>query len=105
MRRSITALAAMALALPAATPFAAPALAQPAQPKTVYQFGGKSYATLEECLRAKKRSKDRATVAGAAVAGVGAALLGGNVGETALVAGAGALAGREIAKATSKKQC
>ena len=40
------------------------------------------------------------------IAGAGAAVLGGNVGESALVAGAGALAGREIAKATNKnKQC
>jgi hypothetical protein len=38
------------------------------------------------------------------IAGVGTALLGGNVGETALVAGAGALAGREIGRATVK-QC
>lgn len=98
------------ISLAAALAIAAPAVAQtkPASGAVpqMFETGGKTYATLEECQRAKKRARTRATIAGAVIAGAGAAALGGNVGETALVAGAGALAGREIAKATSKnKQC
>ncbi|OSZ72604.1 hypothetical protein CAP39_04590 [Sphingomonas sp. IBVSS1] len=103
MRHLISLAAALAIAGPAA------AQTRPAPTSPVpqmYETGGKTYATLEECQRAKKRAKTRATIAGAVIAGAGAAALGGNLGETALVAGAGALAGREIAKATSKnKQC
>jgi hypothetical protein len=60
------------------------------------------FNTLAECRRAKKRAKARGTIAGAAVAGAGAALLGGNLGETALVAGAGALVGRELGRNSKK---
>jgi hypothetical protein len=99
MRKTILIAAAIGLAGPAAVP----AFAQNSQP-VLYETGGKRYNSLAECQRAKKRAKDRATVAGAAIAGAGTALLGGNVAETALVAGAGALAGREIGKRTVR-QC
>ena len=107
--RTITVSAAM---LAAVLPAAALAQARPAQPAApaaasrqpvLYEYDGKRYQTLEQCLRAKKRAKERGAVAGAAIAGVGAALLGGNLGETALVAGAGALAGREIGRASVKR--
>ena len=77
---------------------AVPAMADPVR----YEYGGKYYETRAECLRAKKRSEKRATIVGAAVAGVGAALLGGNVGETALVAGGGAVVGNVIASKSKK---
>ncbi len=93
----------IAVAMGLMAPAAAPAFAQNNGP-VLYEANGKTYRTRAECLRAKKRAKDRATVAGAAIAGVGTALLGGNVGETALVAGGGALLGREIGK-RSVKQC
>lgn len=103
MRPLIMMIAAMAVASPALAQQSAPANGPVPQ---MFETGGKTYATLEECLRAKKRAKTRATIAVAVIAGAGAAVLGGNVGETALVAGAGALAGREIAKATTRnKQC
>ena len=103
MRHLIIVTAALAIASPTLAQQSAPANGSVPQ---MFETGGKSYASLEECLRAKKRAKTRATIAGAVIAGAGAAVLGGNVGETALVAGAGALAGREIAKATNKnKQC
>jgi len=75
-----------------------PVMAQPVQ----YEYNGKYYQTRAECLRAKKRSEKRATIVGAAVAGVGAALLGGNLGETALVAGGGAVVGNVIASKSKK---
>ena len=84
-------------------PMATPAFAQNNEPQ-LFETNGKTYNSLRECQRAKKRAKDRATVAGAAIAGVGTALLGGNIAETALVAGGGALLGREIGK-RSVKQC
>jgi hypothetical protein len=90
---------------------AVPGLAQespPPQPRAladdrpVYETGGKRYETYQQCIAAKKRAQKRGTIAGAVVAGAGAAILGGNLGETALVAGGGALVGREIGR-TSKK--
>ncbi|MEN9932313.1 MAG: hypothetical protein RIS17_886 [Pseudomonadota bacterium] len=98
MRAPLIVAVAMGLMLPAA----APAFGQPRP--TLYEYDGKRYETLAACQRAKKRAKARGAVAGAVIAGAGAAILGGNVGETALVAGAGALAGREIGRATVK-QC
>lgn len=100
MRKTLMMAALIGLAGPTSTPL----LAQQNNGPVLYETGGKQYKSLAECRRAKKRAKDRATVAGAAIAGAGAALLGGNLGETALVAGAGALAGREIGK-RSVKQC
>lgn len=94
----------IAAVLGLSAPVAVPVQAQSNDGPVVYETGGKRYNSLAECQRAKKRAKNRATVAGAAIAGAGAALLGGNVAETALVAGAGALAGREIGRRTAK-QC
>ena len=99
MRTPLMLAVSLGLMLPSVTP----AFAQQGQP-TLYEYNGMQYNTLAQCQRAKKRAKDRGAVAGAGIAGVGTALLGGNVGETALVAGAGALAGREIGRATVK-QC
>jgi outer membrane lipoprotein SlyB len=53
------------------------------------------------CLIKKKKGAKTGTIAGAA-GGAGVGLIaGGNFGETALAAGAGALAGRAIGKGTS----
>lgn len=87
----------MTAALIGAIP-AGPALAKPR-----YTYNGKNYyETREACLAAKDRSKKRGTIVGAAAAGVGAALLGGNLGETALVAGGGAVVGHELGKNAKK---
>jgi hypothetical protein len=100
MKKMIVMAAAMSLMAPAATP----AFAQNKSP-VLYETGGKTYRSLSECQRAKKRAKDRGTVAGAVAAGAGAALLGGNLAETALVAGGGALVGRELGKKSRPRQC
>lgn len=92
----------LAVSLGLMAPAVTPALAQSKQ-STLYEYDGKQYTSLAQCQRAKKRAKARGAVAGAVIAGAGTALLGGNVGETALVAGAGALAGREIGRATARK--
>lgn len=85
-------------ALAVATLVAAiPALPAAAQNRGNYEYNGKRFETRSQCLAAKKRSEKRATIVGAATAGIGAALLGGNVGETALVAGGGAVVGNVIA--------
>jgi hypothetical protein len=76
----------------------APAMAE----RVRYENNGRYYETRAECLKAKKRSEKRATIVGAATAGIGAALLGGNVGETALVAGGGAVVGNTIASKSKK---
>ncbi len=93
----------IAVAMATLTP-SVPVLAQPRNGPVLYEYGGKRYNSLAECQHAKARAKKRGTIAGAVIAGAGAALLGGNLGETALVAGAGALAGREIGR-RSVKQC
>jgi hypothetical protein len=94
----------LAVSLGLMMPAISPALAQSGNARpTLYEYDGKNYNTLAQCQRAKKRAKARGAVAGAVIAGVGTALLGGNVGETALVAGAGALAGREIGRASVKR--
>jgi outer membrane lipoprotein SlyB len=58
------------------------------------------------CLKAKKKGAKKGTIIGAA-GGAGTALIaGGNLGETALASGAGALAGNLIGKGTStNKYC
>lgn len=95
----------IAVAMAVATPGFSPALAQSRDEPVVWQTGGRDFNNLSDCRRAKKRAKDRGTVVGAAVAGAGAALLGGNLAETALVAGGGALLGRELGKRARPKQC
>jgi hypothetical protein len=103
MRKTLLVAALVGMAGPVATPVFAQTDDRDNRP-VLFETGGRQYNSLAECQRAKKRAKNRATVAGAAIAGAGAALLGGNLGETALVAGAGALAGREIGKRTVR-QC
>ena len=99
----IGAVATLSLAAPAAAPAAAQETRE-ARNDGGFSFEGSKdrYRTLAECRRAKNRAKARGTVAGAAVAGAGAAILGGNLGETALVAGAGALVGRELGRGSKK---
>ncbi len=67
-----------------------------------YQYNGHNYNNLQQCLDAKRRAKKNGAIAGAVVAGVGAALLGANFGETALVAGGGAVVGHTIG---ASKKC
>lgn len=85
----------LAIAAMAATVPALPAAAD--ERRAAYEYDGKRYETRAQCLAAKKRSEKRATIVGAATAGIGAALLGGNLGETALVAGGGAVVGNVVA--------
>jgi hypothetical protein len=86
----------------AATTLAVPAAAQRNDDGWTFEGSKDRFQTRAECQRAKKRAKARGTVAGAAVAGAGAAILGANLGETALVAGAGALVGRELGRNSKK---
>jgi hypothetical protein len=87
--------------LVAALAFTLPTLPAAAREKPRYEYNGRYYTSLQECLARKKRAEKRGTIAGAAAAGIGAALLGGNLGETALVAGGGAVAGNVIAGKTN----
>lgn len=64
-----------------------------------WTYGDRSYATREECLAAKRKSRDRGAVAGAVGGAATGAVLGGNLGETAVAAGAGALAGGALGNA------
>jgi hypothetical protein len=73
-----------------------------ARQKTRYVYNGHTYNSYEQCRAAKSKHKRDGTIAGAAIAGVGAALLGANLGETALIAGGGAVVGHEIGR---KKAC
>ena len=69
--------------------------------QTRYENNGRYYNSLEQCRESKRKAKKDGTIVGAAVAGVGAAVLGANLGETALIAGGGALVGNQLGK--SKK--
>ena len=82
---------------------ATPALAKSSRDKQPvrYEYNGHYYNSLEECRAKKEKAKKDGAIVGAATAGVGAALLGANLGEAALVAGGGALVGNQIGK--SKK--
>ncbi len=97
--RVVTALliAAMALCVPA-LPAAARSDSQHAQR---YEYDGHYYNSVAQCRRAKRKARKNGTIVGAAVAGIGAAVLGANLGETALIAGGGALVGNQLGK--SKK--
>ena len=81
---------------------AAPAVAKKHnnQP-TRYEYNGNYYNSLEECRAKKNKAKKDGAIVGAATAGIGAAILGANLGEAALIAGGGALVGNQIGK--SKK--
>ena len=69
--------------------------------QTRYEYDGHYYNSLEECRDKKNKAKKDGAIVGAATAGVGAAILGANLGEAALIAGGGALVGNQIGK--SKK--
>lgn len=97
MRILMVALAGFAMA---ATP-TAPLLAKK-KDKTQWVYDGRAYESYEACKKAKDKSRDRAAVVGAASAGTVAAVAGGSLAETALVAGAGALTGAVIGKNAKK---
>lgn len=73
-----------------------PALPAAAKSHTRYEYNGHYYNSLAQCRAEKRSSTKRGTIVGAATAGVGAALLGANLGETALIAGGGAVVGNAI---------
>jgi uncharacterized protein YcfJ len=73
-----------------------------AKNQTRYEYDGRYYETHQQCLNAKKKAQQRGTIIGAATAGVGAALLGGNLGQSALIAGGGALVGNQLGKSSKK---
>lgn len=79
---------------------ASPALAKKHN-QTRYENNGRYYKSYEACRASKQKHTKDGTIVGAAVAGVGAAVLGANLGETALIAGGGALVGNQLGK--SKK--
>jgi hypothetical protein len=97
MRILMLAMAGLAMA----TAPTAPLMAKK-KPQTQWVHDGRTYASYEDCKRAKDKSRDRAAIVGAASAGTVAAIAGGNLGETALVAGAGALTGAMIGKNAKK---
>ena len=76
--------------------------ALPAVAKTKYEYNGRTYNSLSACRAEKKRAQQRGTVVGAIAAGAGAALLGGNLGESALIAGGGAIVGNQLGKNSKK---
>ena len=90
------------MALIAAVAAGLPSLPTEARSKQRYEYDGRYYDSLQECRDEKSRAKKRGTVVGAAVAGVGAALLGANLGETALIAGGGAVVGNQLGKNSKK---
>ncbi len=87
-------IAAMAATLPAL-----PASAKRAH----YQYNGHNYASYEQCRAARRHAEKRGTIIGAVGGGATVAVLGGNLGESALGAGVGALGGNLIGKGTSRK--
>jgi outer membrane lipoprotein SlyB len=68
-----------------------------------YYYGNQSYSSYAQCKRARDRAAKRGTVIGAVGAGAGAAILGGNVGESLLGAGVGAVAGNAIGRGSEKR--
>ena len=91
--------AALALTLIAGSA-ASPVLAKK-HSQTRYQNNGRYYNSLAACQASKSKSSRDGTIVGAATAGIGAAVLGANLGETALIAGGGALVGNQLGKAKS----
>lgn len=78
---------------------AAPLAAKTSKSQPVrYEYNGRYYNSYEQCRAQKKKATKDGTIVGAAVAGVGAAILGANLGETALIAGGGALVGNQLGK-------
>ena len=63
-------------------------------------------AELSNCFIERKKAQKKGTVIGAAGIGAGAAIAGGNLGESLLGAGVGALAGNQIGKESgTSKRC
>ena len=80
---------------------AAPAAAKPHSP----DHGTRQHAdrrAYEQCLEDQRQAQKKGTIVGAAGAGAATAIFGGNLGQTALVAGGGALTGRAIGKGSKK---
>lgn len=73
-----------------------PALPAAAKKQTRYEYNGRYYNSLAQCQERKRKAKKDGTIVGAAAAGIGAAVLGANLGETALIAGGGALVGNQL---------
>jgi hypothetical protein len=80
-----------------ATPLAAKSHHRNSQPGR-YENNGRYYNSYEACRASKHNSGRDGAIVGAATAGVGAALLGANLGESALIAGGGALVGNQIGR-------
>lgn len=93
----------LTLSVAAALAATAPTAPLMAREKSQWVHDGKNYESYAACKRAKDRSRNRAAVVGAASSGAVAAIAGGSLGETALVAGAGALTGAVIGK--KAKRC
>ncbi len=89
-------LAPLALALVATSPAAAKSERARERAQQQWAHDGRVYNSLAECRAAKKRSRDRGAVAGAAGGAAVGAIAGGNLPETALAAGVGAVAGAAI---------
>jgi hypothetical protein len=73
-----------------------PIVAKP-EPQT-WETGGKTYTSYEDCVAARKKAEKKGAIIGAVVGGGATALLGGNLGKSALGAGAGALVGSQVSK-------
>ncbi len=73
-----------------------------AREKPRWEYGGQYYNSYQACKAARKKAEKKGAIIGAVGGAATAALLGGNVGETALASGVGALAGSQIGKATKK---
>lgn len=65
-----------------------------------YAHDGRVYNSYQECRDAKKRARTQGAVIGAVGGAAVGAIAGGNLGESALAAGAGALAGGVIGDRT-----
>ncbi|QXQ05862.1 hypothetical protein KX816_16865 [Sphingosinicellaceae bacterium] len=68
-----------------------------------YYDGNRYYSSYDDCMRRRSRAAKRGTVIGAVGAGAGAAVLGGNLGESLLGAGVGAVAGNAIGRGSEKR--
>ena len=90
---------------------AAFAMAAPAMPAAAknhrhhaqqYEYDGRGYNSYAQCQEAKRKARKDGTIVGAAAAGIGAAVLGANLGTSALIAGGGALVGNRLG---NSKKC
>lgn len=84
------------------TAFAFGATATVAKEKVNYEYDGKVYETKDACLKAKKKAKKKGAIVGAVGGAATTAVFGGNLGESALASGVGAVAGGVIGNSTKK---